>query len=96
MGCLEGFRETKTRQSVKDLNGCTNLMSLADNQDWVLCDGVSVTSRREPTFPVDDQGFDQSVELPELLVCRLHLLQLILKPLQQQYKLLVQPQPQGP
>lgn len=35
------------------------------------------------TFPVDDQRLHQRVELPEMLVCGLHLLQLLLKPLQQ-------------
>lgn len=34
------------------------------------------------TFPVDNQGLDQRVQLPEVLVRRLHLLQLLLEPLQ--------------
>lgn len=44
---------------------------------------------------MDDQGLDQCVELPEVLVRRLHLLQLLLEPLQRDtgdwlYLLLVQ------
>lgn len=31
---------------------------------------------------MNDQGLDQRLELPEVLVCGLHLLQLLLKPLQ--------------
>lgn len=38
------------------------------------------------TFPVDDQRLHQRVELPEMLVRGLHLLQLLLKPLQQKKK----------
>lgn len=34
------------------------------------------------TFPVDHQGLHQRVQLPEVLVCGLHLLQLLLEPLQ--------------
>lgn len=50
---------------------------------WMITDeSLYRREKRQRTFPVDHQGFDQRVELPELLVCRFHLLQLLLEPLQ--------------